>query len=154
MGIQGREPLLRKLAKVHPDIRKALKPALLEAGNEIANLQRKLAPQRTGALRRSIKVVSGDFKSDNPNVRGVGGQGRGDPDLTVRVVAGDAEAFYAAWVEFGTAPHTNAGKFAGTQNPGATPRPFFFPAYRALKKRVKSRITSVTRKAIKGVVSK
>jgi hypothetical protein len=56
-------------------------------------------------------------------------------DLVAAVKAGDAKAFYARWVEF------------GTQKMQA--RPFFFPAYRALKKRVKSRINREMKKAIR-----
>lgn len=32
-------------------------------------------------------------------------------------------------VEFGTKPHINGGKYAGTQNPGTAPQPFMRPAF-------------------------
>ncbi|MBU4543337.1 MAG: hypothetical protein KKG74_05455 [Alphaproteobacteria bacterium] len=32
-------------------------------------------------------------------------------------------------LEFGTDPHVNAGRFAGTQHPGTDPQPFLTPAY-------------------------
>lgn len=61
----------------------------------------------------------------------------GRHDLAVTVEAGGAEAFYARWVEFGT--------------PTAAAQQFFFPAYRALRKRIKSRITRASTKAAKKV---
>jgi HK97 gp10 family phage protein len=114
-------------------------------------MQKRLVPKDSGALERSIKVVKGNYTPDNANVRGVGGAGAGDPDLTVRVVAGNAEAWYARLVEFGTAPHENKGKFAGTDHPGTKAQPYFFPAVRALRRRVKARITRATKKAVKEV---
>lgn len=116
-------------------------------------MQKRLVPKDSGALERSIRVVKGTYRPENANVRGVGGAGEGDPDLTVRVVAGDATAWYARLVEFGTAPHENKGKFGGTQHPGTKPQPYFFPAVRALRRRVKARVTRATKKAAKEVAS-
>jgi len=116
-------------------------------------MQKRLVPKDSGALERSIRVVKGSYTPDNANVRGVGGAGDGDPDLTVRVVAGDATAWYARLVEFGTAPHINRGRFPGTQHPGTRPQPYFFPAVRALRRRVKSRITRATRKAAREIAN-
>ncbi|WP_461222623.1 hypothetical protein [Methylobacterium sp. CM6247] len=56
-------------------------------------------------------------------------------------------------MEFGTAPHINGGLFAGTQNPGAKAQPFFYPLYRAYKKRVKARVFRATTKAAKAIAS-
>ena len=58
--------------------------------------------------------------------------GPGDHELarTVR-----ANAFYAGWVEFGTLK--------------SDPRPFFWPAYRLIRKRVKNRIRRAVGKAVK-----
>lgn len=39
------------------------------------------------------------------------------------------QAFYARFVEFGTAPRINGGRFAGTQHPGTAPQPFMRPAW-------------------------
>lgn len=133
--------------------RQAIAPALEQGANEIAAMQKRLVPKASGALERSIRVVKGNYTPDNANVRGVGGAGAGDPDLTVRVVAGDATAWYARLVEFGTAPHENGGRFAGTQNPGTKAQPYFYPAVRALRRRVKGRITRATKKAVKEVAS-
>lgn len=156
MALRNRDRLLKKLAELPEAMRKAVGPAMDQGADEIVALQKRLAPKKSGALARSIKKVKGSYRPDNANVRGVGvgSEGiEGDPDLSVHVVAGDAEAFYAAFVEFGTAPHVNGGKFAGTEHPGAKAQPFFYPAYRALRKRTKARITRAGRKAAKEMAS-
>jgi HK97 gp10 family phage protein len=63
-----------------------------------------------------------------------------EADLRVTVYAGNERAFYARWVEFGTV------KMVG--------RPFFFPAYRAVRRRVRGRLTRATRKAAKAIAGK
>lgn len=59
----------------------------------------------------------------------------GRHELSVEVVAGNNKAFYAAMVEFGTV--------------NAPAQPYFFPPYRALKKRIKSRTSRAVKKAVK-----
>lgn len=61
----------------------------------------------------------------------------GRHELALKVQAGGEKAFYARWQEFGT-PHHVA-------------QAFFFPAWRALRKRIKSRITRNQNKAIKKI---
>lgn len=39
------------------------------------------------------------------------------------------EGWHGHFVEFGTAPHVNGGKFAGTSHPGTAPQPFMRPAF-------------------------
>lgn len=41
------------------------------------------------------------------------------------------EIWYAKFVEFGTKPHVNGGKFAGSKHPGTAPDPFLRPAFDA-----------------------
>lgn len=149
MAIQNRDRLLKKLAAIQGAPRTAIKAALDKSAAEIVAMQKSLVPRKTGALANSIGYSFGGFTADNANVRGVSGGAGGDPDLTVIIHAGDAKAFYAAWVEFGTAPHPSGGKFEGTENPGTPAQPYFYPAYRALKKRAKSRISRATKQAIK-----
>lgn len=146
--VQGREALLAKLKAMAPEAKSAIKQALAESADEITDMQRRLVPARTGALRDSIGSTFGTYKPENSNVRGVSASSEGgDPDLTVTIHAGNAKAWYAAFVEFGTAPHD----IGAGHHPGAAARPYFFPAYRALKRRVKSRITRATTRAAKKV---
>jgi HK97 gp10 family phage protein len=147
-GLDRLQRKMQKLAAIQGPVRRNVRASLEQTGGVVSGQMRAVAPNQTGALRASIRVIFGAYKQDNANVRGVGGGGAGDPDLTMRVVAGDARAWYARLVEFGTAPHINGGRFAGTQHPGATARPFFFPVWRANKRAAKARMSRAVRKGI------
>lgn len=150
--MQGRDRLLQKLKAIQGAPRAAMRAALEVNARQMEEAAKRLAPVRTKALLNSIGHTFGDYAPANANVRGFGGATRGDPDLTVTVHAGDAQAFYAAMVEFGTRPHVLGGKFAGAQHPGSAPSPFFFPAYRATKKAMAARLRRAVRKAIKDAI--
>jgi len=155
--VQGRERLLAKMRALPSDVRSAIKQALAEGADEIVEMQKRLVRvslagshgNPPGTLRDSIVQTWGGDKARYSSL--AGGAGAGDPDLTVRISAGNSKARYAHLVEFGTAPHINGGRFKGTQHPGTAAQPFFYPAYRALRKRVKSRISRATNKAAKKV---
>jgi HK97 gp10 family phage protein len=149
MSIDGRDRLLAKMAAIPAEVRKQMAAALNQGADEIVGLQKRLAPKRTGALAASIVATSGGSTPSYSTFKGKSAGGAGDPDLSVRISAGNAKVRYAHLVEFGTAPHINGGKFAGSQNPGARAQPFFFPAWRALKRKVKGRVTRATKAAVR-----
>jgi HK97 gp10 family phage protein len=146
---QNREKVLARLARLPRAVKVEVSKAMQEGANEITAMQRRLVPVRSGELKNSIRNVRGNYTPDNPNVRGFGGARGGDPDLTIHLVAGNAKAWYASLVEFGTKPHLNKGRFRGTQHPGTTAQPYFYPAYRSLQRRYKGRVTRVMKKVIK-----
>ncbi|WP_336800804.1 HK97-gp10 family putative phage morphogenesis protein [Kaistia sp. MMO-174] len=148
--VQNRQRLLQKLAAMPPQVRAAAKQALAESADEIQGMQRRLAPKRTGRLARSIVQTWGGGKERYASLAG-SAMSDGDPDLTVVISAGNSETRYAHLVEFGTAPHDNGGTTKGSKHPGARAQPFFFPAYRALRKRAKSRVNRAMTKAIKRI---
>lgn len=148
--VQNRERLLAKMAALPPAIRREMAAAIQQGADEIVALQKRLAPKKSGRLRDSIVATKGGGGPKYAAFQGKGGEG-GDPDLTVRISAGNAAVRYAHLIEFGTAPHLNGGLFAGSQHPGTAPEPFFYPAYRALKRKVKSRVSRATKKAIKAI---
>lgn len=150
--ITGRDRLLKKMAAIPAEIRKEMAAAIRQGADEIVGLQKRLAPVQSGDLRDSIVASSGKAAPKYSTFKGKSGGGESDPDLSVTISAGNAKVRYSHLVEFGTAPHLNGGKFAGTQNPGTPARPFFFPAYRALRRKVKGRITRSTKKAIRKAV--
>ncbi len=154
MALKGRQALLDKMARMGKAPRAAIKEAIRKSADEINALQRRLAPVVSGDLQLSIRYTFGTYKPDNANVRGVTASGGvGDPDLTVHFHAGDKDAFYAAWIEFGTAgPWQIKGKFMGSTHPGFAAQPFFYPGFRALKKRAMRRINTAARKAIKDAI--
>lgn len=152
--VLNRERLKRKLAALPKRARAEIHKALEKGAEEIKTTARNLVPVSSGDLRESIDYTFGKFEADNPNVRGVqAGGGLEDPELSVTIHAGDEKAYYAAFVEFGTKPHEQGGLFAGAQHPGTKAQPYFFTAYRLLKKRVKSRIARATRKAARDVAA-
>jgi hypothetical protein len=111
----------------------------------MAGMMRRLAVVHSGHLRDSIEVTPADenfalYESVRSRRR------EKDPELAAII---HADAFYARFVEFGTAPHTNAGEFKGSLNPGTPAKAFFFPSYRARKRSVQNKINRAARKAIK-----
>lgn len=144
-----RKGFLLKLRRLKPAVRQEIEVATERNAREVAAMAKRLAPfgkyAGGGALKASTKAI------------GV----KDGAAIKWRVVSGDETAFYARMVEFGTAPGkrgdqaVNASgrkrKVART-HPGTKAQPYFFPAYRALRKRLKSRLsrafTRAKRKAL------
>ena len=146
--------LKRRLEAIPKEARAEIRKALEKSAVELAGMVKNFAPEHSGDLKNSVGYTFGEYIPENSNVRGVSAAGGlGDPDLSVTVHAGDAKAFYAAFVEFGTKAHLQGGKLAGTYHPGTAPKPFFFPAYRLLKKRIKNRIARAVKKAARNVAA-
>lgn len=167
MKIERKQKLLAKMRALPGAVRQEMKKALRVGAEEMSDTAQAFAPiGETGALRASIGYTFGEYKSDNANVRGVGaGGGVGDPDLSVAIHAGDARAWYARLVEFGTRAHSikaeekrlsDGSQFYGTEvrHPGTAGQPFFYPAYRLTKKRMRSRLQRATTSAAKKVAAR
>lgn len=154
MAARGsRERTLKILASIAPEIKKAVRVQIEKQAGAIVDMQQRLVPKDSGALRDSIRYQMGDVALDSSANLASGAAGKGDPDLTATVIAGDRDAYYARFVEFGTAPHVNGGKFAGTDNPGTSARPFFYGPFRANRKRAKSAVSRAIGKAVKKAVN-
>lgn len=109
-------------------VRKNVEAALKQNAEELAAAIKRRVPVEYGDLQQSVTWKKGAAKSSSRD------QGA-DPDLTVRVVEGDKDAFYAPFVEYGTAD--------------AAAQPHFFPTYRSMRRRLKSRLSRAVSKAIK-----
>lgn len=144
--MQGLAQLNRKLRAIPRSAKNAARKAVVQGAEEIAALQRSLAPVDDGDLRDSIHVTMPG--QTTPPYSQPGGSRTAGPEEAI-VTAGNTKVRYAHLQEFGVAPHTNGGQFAGTQNPGFAAQPFFWPGYRALRKRVRGRVTRQINKAIK-----
>lgn len=119
----GRERLKKRFRKLPELAKEEARKGLGNGADEIVAMMKRSAPKgRTGNLRRSIHWMWS-------KVRGKGGL------IALRIRAWSPKVKYAHLVEFGTAPHKQGGRFKGTEHPGTRPQPFFFPSYRALKKR-------------------
>jgi len=151
--VQGISDLNKKVAQLPKRIEAAARGAMETGADELVEMMKRLVPKDSGDLRDSIGWTWGNapagakvIAQSDPNERG----------LRITVYAGSKKAYYAAWVEFGTAPHnvaTGGGNksFSGVSNehPGSRAQPFFFPSYRALRKRIQARIKRQTRAAMK-----
>lgn len=145
--VKGLASLRRKLTKTIPDrVLAATERAMVKSADEIVASMKAFAPVDDGDLRDSIGWTWGDPPQGAAIVARSGPSRQ--TGLRITIYAGNDEAFYARWVEFGTAPHA-IGKGGDVQHPGATASPFFFPGYRLNQKRAKSRITRELRKAIR-----
>ena len=149
--IKGLTDLNRKLALLPITQKKLVHKALRKNAEEVTAMQKRLVPVRAtgrkrGALKRSIR-----FKFFDP--------------LKMEMSAGDQRkrgVFYARFVEFGTRPGKRGRKITVSgrkrkqlrTHPGTRAQPFFFPAYRSLRKRVRSRLTRSITKAAREVAAK
>lgn len=111
-------------------VREAVKKSLEMSAKEIVALAKNLCPVDEGALRDSIGWTWGEAPEGTMVLASTKGAA-----LRITIFAGNHEAFYARWVEFGTTL--------------AAAHPFFFPAYRSLKKRSSDRTKRAIRKAVK-----
>jgi HK97 gp10 family phage protein len=137
MALEGVKALRAKLRALPREYKSEIRLALAKSAEEVAAMARRLAPVESGALRASIGWTFGKAP-EGSMVLAEGGSD--DTDLRVIVYAGSDRAFYARWQEFGTVQ--------------MAANPFFFPAYRSLRRRARNRITRATRKAAKKVAGK
>jgi len=136
--IIGLAKLQEKLNRMPQIAKDQIKQALEASADEIVEMAKRLVPVDKGALRDSIgwtwgKVPKGAITLGKVAEASLAG------DLTITIYAGNSDAFHARWVEF------------GTQKMKA--QPYFYPAYRATKKRAKSRVRRSVTKAAKRVAS-
>jgi HK97 gp10 family phage protein len=156
--IEGRERVLRKMRALAPETRKALAAALNKGAGQVVATAKAFVPVGdTGNLRDSIQAYPGgapDFgtsgviqiASKKPRkkrgksaaasrsaARAASGASVTDPELTVDVVAGNSKTYYARFVEFGTS--------------STTPQPYFYPAVRLNKNKVKRNVAKAMREA-------
>jgi HK97 gp10 family phage protein len=176
--ISGLDKLIRKFQQLPPRAEKEIRLAMEAGADEVVTLAKSLAPlgkatgrdssNNPGRLRDSIGWVwGGSVPKGSIKLGSVSsGSGRRPGDLVITIFAGDDKAFYARWVEFGTRPHTIKAKDAPTltraginfgtsvSHPGAsTSNAFFYPAYRALRKKIKARISRAVNKSARDVAN-
>ncbi|NTH50932.1 HK97 gp10 family phage protein [Agrobacterium rhizogenes] len=120
-----------RMAAIPKAVKIAVRPAMEKSAQEIVDLAKSLCPVGEGTLRDSIGWTWGDAP-EGSMVLAQGSSG----ELTITIYAGNDEAFYARWIEFGT-------------KAGAPPHGFFFTSYRLLKNRATRRINRATGKAVR-----
>lgn len=81
------------------------------------------------AYAKSMKATRGDKSASVKAMRDARRAAKGSAPVVEMFIGPVVQAFYARFVEFGTAPRINGGRFAGTQHPGTAPQPFMRPAW-------------------------
>lgn len=124
--------LRKRLDAIPKDVKEAVQPALVRSGDELSTRMKQLAPEDTGDLIASIAVTPAGQQT--PPYSQPGGS-MTVPENAVAVTVGNTDVRYAHLQEYGTA-HSPA-------------HPFFWPAYRLLKKRIGNRLKRAISKAVK-----
>lgn len=141
LRLQGFAALDRELEKLSKAAGKSvLRRSLIKSAEPMAEIARGLAPDDPATdgfdLKKSIKVGTrlsrSAKKKHKKTVR--------DDKASVEVFVGAGPLAQAIFTEFGTAPHINGGKFAGSENPGTPPRPYMRPAWDRDKKALIDRL--------------
>nr|WP_312970742.1 HK97-gp10 family putative phage morphogenesis protein [Brucella intermedia] len=135
----GRPKLRKKLEALVAVGRDEIRRAMEKSADEIVALAKSLAPVDKGELKDSIGWTWGKAPKGAMTLGKVQSDGV-DSEFTITIYAGNSKAYYARWVEF------------GTQKMAA--QPYFYPSYRALRRRSKSRVTRAVTKAIKKVAAR
>lgn len=130
--------LNRKLRRLTVTAQEEVRAAMEESADAIVATAKGLVPVDEGTLRDSIGWTWGDAPRGAMVLGHVGPRARVN-EMRITIFAGNSEAFYARWQEF------------GTQKMPA--HPFFYVSYRAHKKSVKRRIRAASRKAARRVSS-
>jgi HK97 gp10 family phage protein len=139
--VTGLDALHRRFGQVPVKIINAVADQLEKEAAKVVQDMKAIVPVgATGALRNSIGWTWGDAPKGSLTLGKV--QGREYETVAITIYAGtrdkglgDQDAFYAHFQEFGTVK--------------MTANPFFYPAWRANKKRVASSIKRAVNKAIK-----
>lgn len=125
------------MARLPEKLRANIRQALEQSAEEITASMRRFAPTSkgpdSGTLRDSIGWTWGRPPKGAFVVGRVAQSAESGTGITI--YAGSQKAFYARWQEFGTKR--------------APAHPFFFPAYRLHRRKVKGRIMRAVNKAIK-----
>ena len=131
--------IVAKLKQI-PDVAvDAARQAMEEVAQEIVEAMRAAAPKgKTGRLRDSIGWTWGDLPPGTfmiDEIRSGGNQGDQYATLRIKIYAGNREAFYARFQEFGT-----------RSQPAQS---FFFPTWKAKRAEFRRKIRARVRTAIK-----
>lgn len=135
--ILGRAQTMKLLNAVVPEAEKELAKAQMEGAQQVVNKIKPRAPgPRTGAYQASIQA---DLLANRPKERAAGGGGANgntkDPNAT-----GVFADYIWRFLEFGTVKMAK--------------RPHIFPTWRQERKRVRAKMATAVRKAVKKAKSK
>lgn len=134
--ISGMRELRKKIQALPTEIMGELRGEMEKSANELVAMMKSLAPiGYSGELHDSIGWTWGD----PPEGSLVFSQAAGPNDLRLTIYAGNKIAYYVRWVEFGTVL--------------MQAHPFFYPSWRALRKKFKGRNSKAVKNAIEKVAN-
>jgi len=160
----GREALTRKLRQIVPEAELEYAKAIEVGAKELAEAIRARAPRgETGDYAASIEA--GKVAGRNDGRKAIGIQATKDPH---------AWGIFADWkwrfLEFGTKAHIIKPKLAKrlsftasdgervtaaqVSHPGTAAQPHIFPTFRAMRKRIRARVSRSINKAVRKVAGK
>ncbi|WP_313027881.1 HK97-gp10 family putative phage morphogenesis protein [Brucella sp.] len=148
LGLAKLEQKFKRLPKVARDM---VRGAMEQGADGIVDMMKRRVAEDDGALRESIGWTWGKAPKGSMVIATV--EASLAADWTITIYAGNKEAYYARWVEFGTVGFANKGMFPGTKNPGQGKQPFFYVTWRAKDKETKRRIRRAITKAAKTVAA-
>lgn len=122
----------QRMRAIPEAVREAVKPALVASAEDIASLQRTLAPEETGNLKESIHVTR-PGETTPPYSQPGGSRAAGENEAIV--TAGNSDVRYAHLVEHGTTK--------------AHAQPFFWPGFRLGRKRAATRVKGAVSRAVR-----
>lgn len=145
MAFTNRDRLRRRLKAIPVAARKAIRAQMAANAEELVETQRRFVPVDEMKLHDSIR-----WRNVSDSTR-----------ISFRISAGNRQVPYARFVEFGTAasparaPRQNLN-FKRTvvmtkdyqAHAGTTAQPFFWPAYRLLRRKFKTRVARAAKKAV------
>ncbi|SIS57127.1 HK97 gp10 family phage protein [Phaeovulum vinaykumarii] len=140
--------LAKRLESIPDAVLEAVRPAVVQSAEDLANTARSLAPEAEGDLKASIVVTPPGAQSP---AYAEGGGRRIAGENQALVTVGNPEQRHGHLVEFGTKPHVNGGQFAGTEHPGTTAQPFLLPAARLTDARARRRIGRAIGRAVRQI---
>lgn len=159
----GREALTRKLQAIVPEAETEYAKAIETGAKELAEAIRSRAPRDKGDYAASIEAAK--LAGRNSSQKPVGIQATKDPNAW-----GVFASFIWRFIEYGTKAHVIRPKNAkrlvfqaddGTtvgamqvKHPGQAAQPHIFPTYRAMRRRIRSRVARSINKAVKKAAGK
>ena len=135
MAVKGLKEFERKFKAVPEQMRRNVAAEMEGIADDIVSQMYSAAPHDTGDLAGSIGWTWGDAPAGALVIGKVGKNEYGAMRITIYETTGDKDAFYARFQEFGTV--------------NMPANPFFYPVWRANRKRTKSRLTRAVKRAVK-----
>lgn len=149
--VRNKDRLFAKLQRLAPEAAKQIGIEAEKAGSEMVRIAQGYVPVDKGDLRDSIVMTPGGAQT--PVYSQPGGSIK-VPEHAALITAGNSKVRYPHLVEYGARPHIAGGQFAGAAHPGAPAQPYFWPAFRLMRRRFRARMSRAINKAVKQVAGK